>query len=826
MPLASPFEDLHLPSHLNLAPERDFWVHQLSFARFNGLERRLDDPAWVEAEVSRRFTGLARELVEPLLAQAGDAVACVLQHLLLVGAYTERLKTAALLDVARATLPAPQVSACKTGRSRWSRAALALLLYLAEPRSLLSVGLCDRWHTLRRCVMKVAGRAPQGEPLTADAVEVAAREGLAGWAGENPWRQQMTLLQVFARRPGEILVGLRYPHGPGALLDEAGAVLTGFTPELLLLRFRERGHRVDLTATRLEIAVELAGAIGSQLLGRAVRYEKRRDPVTEQVLDAFLARLCDPDADDLRLVEIKAEMPGEPGRPVKTLHGPGRNRIEHTVQREAERSAFARDWRTVHSVKVWFEGYRFTVHFPAPGEGLDLTYSDLGRDTQVSERFEDVIEKLRDQFGADIRIAPRSQDPGGRRHRRSRDRAPRQLTSKHWGRLLGGVVDDPAPWEERRLERLREEGLLAWQISWYFRCGDRAIDRNGASARDETLDCSGRVEWENEDQPEDPYAALSELAIDCPECNHAWHLQGFRGPVHRRLRLSVRHEAAWDRVQATVGGAMEGLMEEAPGLASGLRRGQRLYLAWLPLVDPEQVRRRARGQPVAWFGPEASPELQSLGPSCDLAGLMTGRATWERALDTALDGDLAPLPVNGASTSLPVNGAAHAPQPSAPSRGLAAPPPYGVLFQVPGGGARFLAYPSGEELRANKPSQTWNVLRANAGASRLLLALLADAAAEDDGAGEARRFRSVESLTARHAVLRALVSPDAFYKWVKRTRAYLDRVAPGVGELVIEGGRDGDTHGYRLGSRYALRDFQLEPEIQNWKSREEVAGKS
>ena len=56
-----------------------------------------------------------------------------------------------------------------------------------------------------------------------------------------------------------------------------------------------------------------------------------------------------------------------------------------------------------------------------------------------------------------------------------------------------------------------------------------------------------------------------------------------------------------------------------------------------------------------------------------------------------------------------------------------------------------------------------------------------------------------------------------------RTRERLDKVAAGVGRLVVDGddpvgGRAARTHGYRLGDRYPVRGFQLGAEAENWKA--------
>lgn len=802
--------------HLGASPTEGFWLDDLGFAGYRTIAPGFDDPVKVAGAVEQAFK--AGELKTRLAEVLGGLVDVEVahQHLVLLLGWMAKLKTAALVDVARAELDAATVARWRNETGRWNRLGLAIELYAYDPDTLRSVLMCDRWHARRRCVMEVSGRAPHLKlDLDADTVTKATTTGLATWKKSRTWRPKITVLQTFRRSPDEVLVAFRRPSGIGSLRDENDRLITGFREEPVILRFKERGRRVDVTADRLDEAVGLAAAIVSALLGKPVTLEKRRSKVTEKVLNDFLARLCNPDADDLQLVEIKAEMPGEPHRPTKVICGTGRNRIERTVAREAERATFARDWRTVHSVKVYFEGYRFTVQFPPPDGELALTYSDMNRDTSVAEGFEDVVEKLRDEFGAAISILPRSKDPAGRVPRRQRPGKPRAITADHWRRLLGPTVDDPLPWELRELDKLEADRVLSTDDAWFFRCGDPTINRFQAKVPRTTLDCDGEVEWPASITDGDPLGFLDGAEQSCSACRTEWDLARYRPPIHRRLHVNLDAPSAFGVVVAKLKRIVK-LDVEGAGIASGLKGGERIYLAFLPLLDPAAARSKARGHNILWLGGVGDPRLAGLVASMDLAEFLSGDAARKRLVAAAVPaGAVAPV------TPLPSSSARRA-QTAPKQAPLRSAPTYGEVALVEGR-VMFYAFDSAEAQAAREPSRTWEIAKPHSVGSRLLLALLVAAAEPGAGIESQGPLCTVNELTRLHPIVEARADPQAFYKWVKRTRERLDKVAAGVGRLVVDGddpvgGRASRSHGYRLGDRYPVRGFQLGVEAENWKA--------
>lgn len=831
-------DERSLPPHLLAPPDAAFWRHKVGFTSYRWLEPRLGDAAWVAGEVSALFKGAAARNLVTRWTSASPSADVVLQHLLLLGKLIEnRIGTQAMVDVVEQLVGTSAMDPFKQGAHNWCRAALISTAYGHGPESLLAVVITDRWHALRRCVMTLPGRVPDGSPLAVGSVSDAVKAALEDVVDAPQ------LLHVFERQPGEVIVGLRRPFNPDAVWDAKGNLVEGFSEEPVILRFKDNGHRVDLTAKRLDDAKAIADRVATRLLGTDVEYEKRRLPVTGTVLNKFLARCLDPGADDLRLVEVKAEMPGDEGRPVKTIRSVGKNRIELIVARE--RPPFCEDWQTVHHVKIAFERMRFTLHFPSPldenerppedlvdnglppmdedSKGLELsvperrsyelTYSDLKRDTGVSEQFEKVIEDLSDNFGAELVIQPRSESPESKRtRRRTTPKAPDRVTIDHWRELLGSVVTDPAPWQESRLERLRDQGWLTWRTAWFFRCGDIRI-RRGPRASSRAVDCGGIVEWEGADGTHDPYRGLEELVVECDECQRDWRPARERGVLHKKLYVTVNHPIAWDWVKNTLGKRLDQIRDEQPGLASGItKQGQPLYLAYLPLVGAEAARRHARGQDILWVSTVNDSRLREVtGATLDLAQLSTGRATWEAVLTAATGGDeadaareLRPQALGRPLAAVKQRG-----------RGLKEPPLFGRICKQ-GQKARFYYYGSQAALDAGRPDGYVDFLAGNARSVRIMLAALVSGRSADPN-----RTWTPDTLSELHKDLKP-VSPNAIYRWVADLYHALDRVAPGVGARVVlgfePGRKDRRGQGYRLGTHYAVEDFHLEDEIRNWKS--------
>jgi hypothetical protein len=791
------------PSPLLLPPDDAFWRKDLGFVLYDEICR------WPEDRIDREFhdafktKALLQRVRELARVDAPNAV--IKRHLVLVAKTIERVKAAAIKDVARAKLPIATIERWRGERGRWARLPLVLELYTIDPGTLLDVHVCNRWHAKRRCVMKVHGRVPELKgKLDAARTTTAAEDGVRAWAA-GPKREPFTLMRVFERKPGDVLVAFRRHSQREGLRDEQDELLVGFTQEAVMLRFCDDANRVDVTAQRLEDAIQLANHIGSHLLGGAVAYVKRRDEVTESTIAGFLARLVDPAADYLPLVEIKAEMLGEAHRPVKTVHGTGTNRIEATLEREMERTAFARDWRSVHNVKVLYEGYRFTVHFPLPDGPLELTYSDLGRDTDVAEQFEQM---LKDELGADISVTPRSKDPDGTPPPRTRTSGmPERLVRKHWERLLEPTVDGPKEWEDKEINKLVERGLIRRRDSWFFVCGDKRIDHWREGVSDRSRDCTGRIEWPADTESDDAYGAIVENEHSCPVCAATWLVPPSRPPITRRVAIDIDHDAVWRQLQEWTSNAIKNLTVEDKGIASGLLRGRRTYLAYLDATSLSIALARAAGHPTIWVRARHSSRVAG-EPDCraDLADLLCGRAARERLVESPAGDGATPIPLAASPQPTWRKSRGSMPRPAPTSR----LPSLGAIAFV-GNKVVFHTYESADQADGQKPSKTVEVARGNAVGVKLLLALLVAARETED------RLWTMRELTDLDDRVNAAVDPDTFSRWVRRTRDHFDKIADGMGAAVIEDGTQRDAErGYRLSGRYRVLDCQLEREIQNW----------
>ncbi|MCB9759150.1 MAG: hypothetical protein H6739_04860 [Alphaproteobacteria bacterium] len=814
----------------------EFWLHELGFKQYPNLSGR-DQVSWAHKKMGDFFKGdVAQQVLERLLEASSNPTALRF-NLAVLGEWLSGIHRRGIEDVAYAVLDNKALETLVPDHEELPRIPAVATLFCNDPRHLVSILVCDRWNQRRRCVMRVQGRAPRPKrPLEPSIVTEAATTGLNRiLAHSDKMRENFEgtrLLQVFQRSEGEIIVSFRRPIGISGV-RRGRRLITGSNDEYVVLRFREGGRTVDVTARRLEDAIELAGAIGAVLLNTtSVEYVKRRGQVTSTVLSDLLELLVAPD-NELALVEIKAEMPGEPGCFFKTIRSSGTERIEETVQREASRATFARDWKTVHYVKVLFEGYRFLVHFPDADEvetKLSLTYSDQDKDTGISEKFEEFIEFLGDNLGARMNVVPRTKDVKRRLHSLKKP-GPARLGQQHWHRLLSPSIGHPLDWERKRLDKLQDDGLVRIRTAWFFRCGDPTIDREQARVPRSTLDCQGTVEWET-GSSEDPVSGLYSEEVLCDECRQAWKPGHHTPPLRRRLYLSYQHDAIWRYTLSEFGKLMDALTIEASGMASGLRRGRRVYLVYTPLMPSNEAAPHLGSQPVLWIAPPDHPSLQGLVDGvCTLAQVMTSKTSRVRVLDEVRDdlgGDSKPAILRHTQGRKQLS--LTSPHPRSGRSGWnnpgpeAAPPPHGLLHLLDNFSLQFCAFKNEDQLSSSHAYAVWKVSRANPRSTLLLLTLLVEARRRDLEQGDTVNYWTIEELTALDPQVQRTVKPANMQAWVSRFKKKLDEVVgSGVGPLLVEstssqGGERSEPVGYRLGARYEVADFQFSTLIDKWKS--------
>ncbi|MCA9491807.1 MAG: hypothetical protein KC621_17870 [Myxococcales bacterium] len=781
MGLPAPHEttDARVCAHLTELPDRRWWLDEVRLKDFPRIRRLTETPDRLRVAVDDAyFTPEAARVRERIVEVHGDTEAVRL-NLLMVSAFLFHRKSVAVLDVAAEHLSPDEVTLNTGLAGSQNRLALAALLYWKDRDLLVALDLWDRWHSRRRCVLGLEGHRRSPLPLPSIPWADLASQALADLEDGDP----LQLRAVVRRRGGrEVMVAFRQVGEWSNVRSESGEVLPGREDDWTLLLFHDGGNSVDVTASALDRANVLADAIGGRAWSSAVRYEPIRRPLREKDLRRLLDRLTDPDDDTFRLLELVGVVPQLPERPVMVVGNAGQTRVERAL-REIRRSVpLGYDWRNVHSVKVGFlDQYRITLHFPAKGEELLLTYSDVDRNKDASRAFEALVA---DELGVVIKPKVAAAPVRGS----DRSRRPRRVTAEHYRAMLEPVLDDPPDWVVDELGVLARDGLVLPTRHAVLRCGDAWT---GASGGGDTLDCPGEIEM-----PWAPVDAATPFAQDegaehaCGHCGRVWRPGRTALPLFLRVRVAIDHDRVWSWLLERVR-SRAWVESHEPGVASGRYQDKTSVLVYLPLAVDPAARSIAHAAtfPTCWVGQPTPRAYHERG--VDLADVLADDVTpvmraWRLGRDRALVGRA---------------------EPEEPM--LAAEPagPYVVRLPRRPKVRTFTVDDAGVWLDGQL------ITDGRASGSRMLLALLWEAAKADDASKEKKRLlRTLNKLGGRGDLK---FQDKAVYQWICRLRERVEQVFPDEAHEVIVSQRGS---GYRLGDGVVCLGLDLSAEIARFRA--------
>jgi hypothetical protein len=770
-------DEASICAHLTQPPAPRYWLDELRLSDFPYWCKLGEDPIELRRALEGSFyTPQRLWVLKKLTDEHGDSTALRL-NLVLVAAFLHHRRSAAIFDVAEEHLEKYVIELCTNRAGQRDRLAQAALLYAQEPDLLMAVDLWDRWHSNRRCVFEIEGHRRRNLPLA----ELPWQE-LVCAALEQMESAKVELRAVLPRRSGrEVLVGLRQLGNWSDVRTDSGQVVAGREDAWTLLLFHDGGNAVDATAREPHRAGTLANAIGSRMWQGATRYVPVRRVLRENDMRRLLARLTNPYDHTFSLLEMFAFVPQLPDRPLMSLGNTGQVRIEQAVVDMRRAVPFGYDWSDVVSVKVGFmDQYRIAIHFPGPGDELVLTYSDVDRNKDASLAFEHL---LADELG--VVVKPKVAGEVSRVERYP-SRRPRRLLAKHYADLLQPVLDRPADWMLSELARLAADRLVRVERRAVLRCGDASL---AASSGGDTLDCPGEVEMPyGVANPERPFEQDEELVCECSVCRRRWYPGRLALPLFLRVRVHLEHQAIWGWMLERVADRVR-LVEDRPGIASGPLQSERVCLVYLPLTNDATYRSLgvAATFPMCWVGRPAPRGYHERG--VDVAELLADAdlpvvQAWRLGRDHTLLGrpepEVVPLVVE-----LPVE--ARAPERKPSTR----------TFTVDDRGV----WLDGQPITDGRASGT-----------RMLLAMLWEAARTDDAAKVARKVRSPRKLAA---MVQCKIKDQLLYSWVSRLRDRLEQAFPDDVEaiLVTERGK-----GYRLGNEVMCVGLELRAEEEAFES--------
>jgi hypothetical protein len=554
-------------------PDPGLWRDELLEPAFLRLPRLLEDRGKFVTMVraATKAAHVVRQRDQRI--RSVDDEVTVLKHYFLLSEFVRAKKGAAVADVVRAELPAFELAEGK----RPNRLHLAALLYVNNPRALVSVQVMDIWHSRRRSTWKLAGKyrhfvtTPPLDwfALGEACIATLAEENPRQWSGVEP-------KVVVARGERGVVVGLRRPGRTRMGRGDDGAGMSTYDDDWIILRFFKGGWYLDVTASDVEAGARLASLIAARALEVAqARYERLSDHVSADQFADLFGRLVDPVDKDFPLVEAVWTDQAEN---TYTVSNVGTTVVEHAVV-ALQGTGSLSSWEQVRSAKVLFQDkYRMQVHFPGRDGDQVLTYSDLDRPKDVAESFE---EYLLDKLG--ILVRPKE----GARRKRARSAIEANATGSlaEFVRLMAPVVEDVSDQELRRLHELKQDGLLTYSVIDWFKCSEAS----GIGGED-SADCDAEVEVHDHDDGDDLGATEADGLVECPRCHRHWRPRAHGIEVRRRARVQVQRRGAWKHIARRLADA--GFEEKVRGVLHGQHDGVPAFLVFEPDVGEDWVAMR------------------------------------------------------------------------------------------------------------------------------------------------------------------------------------------------------------------------------------------
>lgn len=400
-----------VPHGVDILADAHFWLQDLRLGRYAEVVRHLGDPDYRAERVAALLpTARALRVTATLLGLPTDGASAALRArlveagvrvgpFLLAADFSRRKDTAAVLEVAEATLPAEAVAGCRDRLGRPDRLALVLHLVHVAPAALLHVRGLDAWlrHEQEAFVLEEPVEPPAGELLdwlTPERVE----ETLAPVprpAGVPPVRFEFAV----ARPDDGVLLGLRRNLRRAHLWSDDGVEIAhGHDEELIFLQFLDRGRRLRLVSATPALPRRLADALASAWFGRPCRYVEDLLSAHPAAVRRLVSAAVRGRAQGLRLIEVvvrRAPLAGQPGLSLRA------QQADHDIapalaQFEAHIGPVVSDPDRMQLLRLAFGDREVVVAYPGDGAPPSVRFSDRRLPLRDAEAFRALVAA---QFG-------------------------------------------------------------------------------------------------------------------------------------------------------------------------------------------------------------------------------------------------------------------------------------------------------------------------------------------------------------------------------------------------------------------------------------------
>lgn len=389
-------------------PSERFWTDDLeihsSQVHRHPTPEALDE--WVKHRTGRQLNVLATTFGLGGMARRKqkDAIRALdgeLLPYLLVDRFAQFKSKVAVLDFARATLPAREVESCMKGIDDPDKPALLFAIYHHRWTDLRLVFHLDKVHKTGFARMRLARSAPRvDQPLKDFLTEEKAKSVLAAF---DKARHDGLTSEVKSVIPQEdrVLVFIRRGERPDHLVAPDGSVMHGYKSEWIILDFAGDARRVDISSVSVDLPLEIANRIASAYFKRDCEYENESVASSPNQIEAFLASVRLVTDGPLLLVELTcgaSPLAGASGIRIRQADSRSIGDSLHHFERQIGNLRLA----DIESVKVLFRKKRVSL-IPEPSEDEPGAYVVRYSDHRLNARERiDFENHMRDSHGLTI----------------------------------------------------------------------------------------------------------------------------------------------------------------------------------------------------------------------------------------------------------------------------------------------------------------------------------------------------------------------------------------------------------------------------------------